>query len=183
LEVTENKTVELYIKYINPNGSLKRNAKISPNGYSRSQTEKLTTLTKEINFSGWGNADECTYDIGKHRIEIYVDEYLIHTKEFVVDIAPSEKIGKELKEVEAKLREIKQTVYFKSEINTAKIELDEINKFKLFRGSSEKQRQVESQQKKINELTKRSEVEKSKEIKTKETKIEKLKTELLEAKY
>ena len=53
----------------------------------------------------------------------------------------------------------------------------------MFRGSSEKQRQVESQQKKINELTKRSEVEKSKEIKTKETKIEKLKTELLEAKY
>lgn len=183
LEVTENKTVELYIKYINPNGSLKRNAKISPNGYSRSQTEKLTTLTKEINFSGWGNADECTYDIGKHRIEIYVDEYLIHTKEFVVDIAPSEKIEKQLREAEAKLKEFKQKVYLQSEINSAKNELIEINKFQLFRGSSEKQRQITNQQNKINELQKRSEKEKSNDIKNQEVKIEKLKSELLEAKY
>ena len=183
LEVTENKTVELYIKYINPNGSLKRNAKISPNGYSRSQTEKLTTLTKEINFSGWGNADECTYDIGKHRIEIYVDEYLIHTKEFVVDIAPSEKIEKQLREAEAKLKEFKQKVYLLSEINSAKNELIEINKFQLFRGSSEKQRQITNQQNKINELQKRSEKEKSNDIKNQEVKIEKLKSELLEAKY
>jgi hypothetical protein len=183
LEVTENKTVELYIKYINPNGSLKRNAKISPNGYSRSQTENLTTLTKEINFSGWGNADECTYDIGKHRIEIYVDEYLIHTKEFVVDIAPSEKIEKQLREAEAKLKEFKQKVYLQSEINSAKNELIEINKFQLFRGSSEKQRQITNQQNKINELQKRSEKEKSNDIKNQEVKIEKLKSELLEAKY
>lgn len=183
LEVTENKTVELYIKYINPNGSLKRNAKISPNGYSRSQTEKLTTLTKEINFSGWGNADECNYDIGKHRIEIYVDEYLIHTKEFVVDIAPSEKIEKQLREAEAKLKEFKQKVYLQSEINSAKNELIEINKFQLFRGSSEKQRQITNQQNKINELQKRSEKEKSNDIKNQEVKIEKLKSELLEAKY
>ena len=183
LEVTENKTVELYIKYINPNGSLKRNAKISPNGYSRSQTEKLTTLTKEINFSGWGNADECTYDLGKHRIEIYVDEYLIHTKEFVVEIAPSEKIEKQLREAEAKLKEFKQKVYLQSEINSAKNELIEINKFQLFRGSSEKQRQITNQQNKINELQKRSEKEKSKDIKNQEVKIEKLKSELLEAKY
>jgi hypothetical protein len=183
LEVTENKTVELYIKYINPNGSLKRNAKISPNGYSRSQTEKLTTLTKEINFSGWGNADECTYDLGKHRIEIYVDEYLIHTKEFVVDIAPSEKIEKQLREAEAKLKEFKQKVYLQSEINSAKNELIEINKFQLFRGSSEKQRQITNQQNKINELQKRSEKEKSNDIKNQEVKIEKLKSELLEAKY
>jgi hypothetical protein len=183
LEVTENKTVELYIKYINPNGSLKRNSKISPNGYSRSQTEKLTTLTKEINFSGWGNADECTYDIGKHRIEIYVDEYLIHTKEFVVDIAPSEKIEKQLREAEAKLKEFKQKVYLQSEINSAKNELIEINKFQLFRGSSEKQRQITNQQNKINELQKRSEKEKSNDIKNQEVKIEKLKSELLEAKY
>ncbi|MBL0235678.1 MAG: hypothetical protein IPQ02_03420 [Saprospiraceae bacterium] len=183
LEVTENKTVELYIKYINPTGSLKRNAKISPNGYSRSQIEKLTTLTKEINFSGWGNADECTYDIGKHRIEIYVDEYLIHTKEFVVDIAPSEKIEKQLREAEAKLKEFKQKVYLQSEINSAKNELIEINKFQLFRGSSEKQRQITNQQNKINELQKRSEKEKSNDIKNQEVKIEKLKSELLEAKY
>lgn len=183
LEVTENKTVEFYIKYINPNGSLKRNAKISPNGYSRSQTEKITTLTKEINFSGWGNADECTYDIGKHRIEIYVDEYLIHTKEFVVDIAPSEKIEKQLRDAEAKLKEFKQKIYLQSEINSAKNELTEIHKFQLFRGSSEKQRQITNQQNKINELEKRSEKEKSNDIKNQEAIIKRLKIELLEAKY
>ena len=61
--------------------------------------------------------------------------------------------------------------------------MEEIKKFQLFRGSSEKQRQVETQQLKINELIKRSENEKSKEIKIQNIKIERLKSELLEAKY
>ena len=34
---------------------------------------------KVIDLSGWGNSDSCTFEIGKHRIELYVDEYLIHT--------------------------------------------------------------------------------------------------------
>lgn len=183
LEVSENKTVEFYIKYINPNGSLKHNEKKSPHGYSRSQTERLTTFTNEINFSGWGNADECTYDIGKHRIEIYVDEYLIHTKEYIVDIAPSEKIEKQLTEAKAKLKEVKQKAYLQSEINSAQNELEEINKFQLFRGNSEKQRQITTQQNKINELLKRSEKEKSDDINIQEAKIKKLKSELLNAKF
>ena len=183
VEVFDNKTVELYIKYINPNGSINSNSKVSPKGYTRSQVEKLTALKKSINFSGWGNSEKCTYEIGKHRIEIYLDEYMIHSKEFVVDLAPSEKIEKQLKEAESKLRDVKQTTYFASEINVAKNQLEEIKKFQLFRGSSEKQRQVETQQLKINELIKRSENEKSKEIKIQNIKIERLKSELLEAKY
>ncbi|MCZ8296907.1 MAG: hypothetical protein O9297_06775 [Flavobacterium sp.] len=88
-----------------------------------------------------------------------------------------------MREAEAKLKELKQKVYLQSEINSAKNELIEINKFKLFRGSSEKQRQISNQQNKINELLKRSEKEKSKDIKNQEAKIKRLKSELLEAKY
>lgn len=183
VEVIDNKQVEFYIKYINPNGSIKRNAEVSPEGYSRLQKESLNTLTKLITFSGWGNANECTYDIGKHRIEIYVDEYLIHSKEYVVDLAPSEKIEKQLKAGESTLRDVNQTIYFSSETNLAKKEMDEIKAFKLFRGTSEKQRQIDRQQKKIDELKKRSQNEKLTNIKIQETKILRLKQELLEAIY
>ncbi len=141
-------------------------------------------MTKEINFSGWGNADECNLlDIGKYRIEIYVDEYLIHTKEFIVDIAPSEKFEKRLKEADAKLKKLNNKFIFKLKSIQQKNELIEINKFQLFRGSSEKQRQITNQQNKINELLKRSEKEKSSEFKNQEAKIERFKSELLRSKY
>ncbi|MBK6977137.1 MAG: hypothetical protein IPH28_08595 [Cytophagaceae bacterium] len=62
----------------------------------------MTKHTKSIDFLGWGNKDKCTYDIGVHRIEVYVDEYLIQSKEFTVDLAPSEKLEIELKRQKVK---------------------------------------------------------------------------------
>ena len=46
--------------------------------------------------------------------------------------------------------------YRTSEIRSAKDEMSEIQKFKLFRGSSEKQSQIDSQQTKIDKLIKKS---------------------------
>jgi len=183
VEVYENKTVELYVKYIRPNGSINHNSQVSPSRYTKSQVEKLNGFKKTINVLGWGNSKECTYEVGKHRIEIYLDEYMIHSKEFVVDLAPSEKIEKKLIVAESKLKDIKQTTYFALDINVEKNELEEIKKFKLFRGSSEKQRQIEAQQLKINELIKHSEAKKAKEIKLQNMRIIELKAKLLETKY
>ncbi|WP_461633878.1 hypothetical protein [Labilibaculum euxinus] len=178
LKVMEDTTVTFYLKYINPNGSIKRNSEISPIGYSQSVPKSLNKLSSTINLPGWGNADKCNYDIGEHRIEVYVDEYLIHTKKYNVDLAPSEKIEKEIACAENKLKKIQQTNYFETEINTAKNELYEIHKFQLFRGSSEKQRQIQSQQRIIDQLIAKSESEKKKNITMHEEKIYKLKMEL-----
>lgn len=183
IEVIEDSSVTFYLKYINPNGSIKRNSKMSPKGYSQSDTKTLNSQTRTINLTGWGNADKCTYDIGEHRIEIYVDEYLIHSKKYIVDLAPSEKLGKELKQAENKLNKIKKTQYFKSDLETANFEMSKIQKFTLFRGSSEKERQIQTQQNKIDKLIEKSKKEKTKEIKRQEEKIYKLKMELSAAKY
>jgi hypothetical protein len=183
VEVTEDTSVTFYLNYINPNGSIKRNSKTSPNGYSQSVTKTLYRQSSHINLPGWGNADECTYAIGEHRIEMYIDEYLIHTKKYTVDLAPSEKIEKEIASAEKKLKQINQTDYFASEIKSAKNEMNEIQKFKLFRGSTKKQRQIESQQQKIDQLLEKSKKEKNKNIRNQEEKMYKLKMELSTAKY
>lgn len=183
IEVTEDSSVTFYLKYINPEGQVDQNSKNSPSGYTRSETKTLNTHLNTISFSGWGNADECTYDMGEHRIEVYIDEYLICTKKYMVDLAPSEKIEKEIASAENKLKKIQQTNYLETEVNSAKNELYEINKFQLFRGSSEKQRQIQSQQRIIDQLIAKSGSEKKKNIKTQEEKIYKLKMELSSQTY
>ncbi|WP_209332413.1 hypothetical protein [Lunatimonas salinarum] len=183
VEVLQESTVTFYLKYINPKGKVDRNKKSSPNGYTRLDTKNLNKNSRTISFAGWGNADECTYDIGEHRIEVYVDEYLIHTKKYKVDLAPSEKLEKEIASAEKKLREINQTDYYESEIRSAKNEMSEIQKFKLFRGSSEKQSQIQAQQAKIDKLIQQAKEEKKKDVRTQEEKIYKLKMELSVAKY
>jgi len=183
LEVENDSSVNFYFKYINPKGRIDRNSKSSPIGYTRSDIKTLTEQTKTIDFSGWGNADKCTYEIGEHTIEIYVDEYLIHSKKYIVDLVPSEKFGRELKKAESVLAKINTTVYFKSELDTANLQMSEIQKFKLFRGSSEKQAQIDNQKKKIASLQDKSKREKRRNIKNQEEKIYKLKMELSAAKY
>jgi len=165
-------------KYINPNGNVNRNTKSSPTDYTHSDTKTINTNTTTILLSGWGNADKCTYDIGEHKIEVYVDEYLIHTKKYNVDIAPSERIKNEIDRAEEELKRIKQTVYYSSEYKFAVNELNELQKFKLFRGSSEKQRQIQSQQRVVDQIKTKAENEKNRNIKIQEEKIYKLKMEL-----
>jgi hypothetical protein len=183
IQVTENNSVTFYIKYINPTGRMRGNTKTAPRGYTRSETKRLNTSSNSIKFSGWGNEDKCIYAIGEHRIELYVDEYLVHTKKYVIDLAPSEKIQKEIASANKKLRAIIKTDYFVSEINSAINEMSEIQKFKFFRGSSEKKNQVQSQQIQIDQLIQKSKDEKRKNIKRKEEQIYKLKMELSVAKY
>lgn len=183
IECLESGNITFYKKYIGTDGKLNSSEKVSPKGYTSSVTVNINTGTDVIDLSGWGNNDSCTYSIGKHRIEVYVDEYLIHSKEFSIDFSPSEKIEKQLKEAEAKLVEIKQRAFFRSEINGANDEMEEIKKFKLFRGNTERQRQIRNQQRKISELIENAENEKRKEIKNQEEEILKLNSDLLKSKY
>ncbi|WP_298954869.1 hypothetical protein [uncultured Nonlabens sp.] len=183
IKVESPTSVNFYLKYINPDGSLKRNTKISPIGYSQSTTKEINNDLKTIELPGWGNSDECTYAIGEHRIEVYVDEYLIHSKKYVVELAPSERLQKEISSAEKELRQINQTNFVENEIRFARNEMSDIQKFKLFRGSSKKEEQIQSQQKIIDQLTEKSKEEKRRNIKSQEEKIYKLKMELSAAKY
>jgi len=184
VECYESSNITFYKKYVGIDRTkYSFNKETSPKGYTSSKSVNINTRTKIIDLGSWGNNDSCTYSIGKHCIEVYVDEYLIHCVDFSIDLAPSEKIENQLKETEKKLIEIKKTAYLTSEINASRSAMEEVQKFKLFRSSSEKQRQIENQQRKIDELIKWSEAEKNKDIKKQETKIAKLNSELLETKY
>lgn len=183
LQVTEDKSVTIYIKYINPDGSIRRNSETSPIGYSRLETQKLTLYKNSINISGWGNADKCIYSIGKHRIEVYVDEYMIHSKDFVVDTAPSEKLEKELIIAENKLKEIKNTEYLKSELSSAKNEMSKVKEWQFLRGQSERETQISNQQQKINNIIKRADAEKSLQVIKHQSIITKIKSKIQKAEY
>jgi len=183
VEVTEEKSVTLYIKYINPNGSVNRNSTVSPSGYTLSDILNLKTSTKSTKISGWGNSEKCTYDIGENSIEVYVEDYLIHSKKFVVELAPSEKLDIELKKAEAKLTEIRNTQYFKSESETANSEMIEIQEFHLFRSSSTKQMQISEQQRKIDSIQQKAKTEKERLIEQQNKMINKIKLDIENAEY
>ena len=183
LEIQEDSDVTFYLKYLDPYGNVSRNSKSSPMRYTISDSFPITKNTTLISFVGWGNAKTCDYKLGEHQIKVYIDEYLIHTKKYTVDLAPSERLGQEIKSAELELRRMNRGDYRTSEIRSAKNEMSEIQKFKLFRGSSEKQSQIDSQQTKIDKLIKKSQKEKKKDIKALEEKICKLKMELSAAKY
>ena len=152
VECYEKKSVTFYKKYI------------GTKGFTNSTTVNIYENTRVINLSGWGNSDKCTYEIGKHRIEVYVDEYMIHSVDFVVDLAPSEKLEIELKKAENRLIEVNNTQFFKSELEIANAEMSEIQKFQLFRSSSAKQTQISEQQKKITDIQQKAINEKKKQI-------------------
>lgn len=183
VECYEKKSVTFYKKYIGTNGRCSSNDRTSPKGYTNSTTVNIYENTRVINLSGWGNSDKCTYEIGKHRIEVYVDEYMIHSVDFVVDLAPSEKLEIELKKAENRLIEVNNTQFFKSELEIANAEMSEIQKFQLFRSSSAKQTQISEQQKKITDIQQKAINEKKKQIEQQNKIIYKIKSDLQIAEY
>lgn len=128
--------VKIYKKYINPEGQYKHNSKFSPVGYTTEDTFNITPNTKVFDLGGWGSKDKCTYEVGQHKIELYVDHHLIFTKTFSVDWSPAKKA-----ELTRNLDQLKQ-------------ELQEVERFKWFRGPETKQKEVKEVQDKITKATK-----------------------------
>ena len=183
VQVTEEKSVTLYLKYFNPDGSIRRNSETSPVGYSRAETQKLNLHTKSINISGWGNADKCIYNVGNNRIEVYVDEYLIYSKDFIVDLAPSEKLDKELITAESKLKEIKNTQFFKSEISNAQNQMSKILEWQFLRSQSDREMQINEKQKQIDSLIKKADNEKVSKLSKQQSIITEIKSKIQKAEY
>jgi len=133
LNITSNGSQEVTIfkKYVNPDGKYKHSSN-SPEGYTTSTSETITPQTKIIDLGGYGNGKECTYQVGEHKIEVYVEHFKVYTETFKVDWSPNKK-----SELKRKL-EILQN------------ELNEVKKFKWFRGSETKEREVKEVENKIN---------------------------------
>ncbi|MEY3501680.1 MAG: hypothetical protein RL308_3353, partial [Bacteroidota bacterium] len=162
---------------------LRRNTETSPIGYSRSETQKLNIHTKSIDITGWGNAEKCIYSVGKNRIEVYVDEYMIHSKDFVVDLVPSEKLAIELKKAEENLKEIKNTQYLKSELSSAQNEMNKIKEWQFLRSQSDRESQINNQQQKIDNIIQRADSAKSSQVNEKQLIISQIKSKIQKAEY
>jgi len=127
-----NQEVTIFKKYVNPEGKYSHSSKSSPEGYTTSSVKTITPQTKVIDLGGYGNGKECTYQVGEHKIEVYVEHFKVYTESFKVDWSPNKK-----SELKKKL-EILQN------------ELNEVKKFKWFRGSETKEREVKEVENRIN---------------------------------
>ena len=122
--------VTIYKKYINPEHKCKR-SKSSPKGYTNSIDVTIRSNTKEIDVNAWGNNSECTYQVGEHKIEIYVEHYKIFTKSFKVDWSPTKKsqLTRTLQLLKRELSEVEEFTWFrlpdtkKEEVRAVKIKI------------------------------------------------------------
>ena len=183
IKTFEPQTINLFLKYVDSKGNVNRNTKNSPVGYTLTSNKQVNSNMTAISIGGWGNNEKCTYEVGKHSIEVWVEGFMIHKKEFRVELSPSQKIEAEIKQAEIKLKEIKNTTFFSSEIRAAQNELVVINEFTFLRFGGEKRRQIEAQNKKINELKRRSNNKKTEEIAKQNAVIARLNEKLSKAKY
>jgi len=78
------KSVTIYVKFIEPNGSISRNPSISPRGFTYKSEETIYSTTEYLYLSGWGNDSRGTYEIGTHSVEIWCNGKLIGSGSFEV---------------------------------------------------------------------------------------------------
>lgn len=130
----------IYKKYINPEGEYSYNSKSSPEGYTSSKDIEITPDTTYIDLGGWGNRKKCTYKVGEHEVEIYIDHYKVYTQTFHIDWSPKKK-----KELQDNIKLLKQKLV------GIENELVEVEKFQWFRLPNVKEKQVKEVQDKIKE--------------------------------
>jgi len=73
--------VTLLVKIISSNGEIMRNSSISPEGYSYSETIRITAGTAEQNYilKGWGNSEKSIYSSGNWTIEVWYKNFLLNS--------------------------------------------------------------------------------------------------------
>jgi len=134
--------------------------------------------TNQVVLSGWGDSSS----IGKNLIEVYVDECLIHSENYTVNIAPSEIIKDKILAYERTLQDVNKKWYAVG-VDQAKKEMTKLMKFKVFRTSLKRLNEIQSQQAKIDDLVQKAKKEKQNEINQLENEISILKLELKSEKY
>lgn len=88
---SESKSITLYWKIINPDGSINRNTSTSPSGYTSSNSYTVYPGTgKTITLLGWGNENGGTYNPGTYYFELYYNGNLIHRQSVAIQKKPGE---------------------------------------------------------------------------------------------
>jgi hypothetical protein len=96
-------------------------------------------------------------------------------------LSPKEKLQKELSDAERKLKEIQNQTFLQSEISNCKSEMNKIKEWQFLRSQVDKDREINTQQQKIDNLLKRSELEKRSQILIQNSNIENIKTKIKNA--
>ena len=79
-----NKSITLFWKIINPDGTVKNNS-TSPDGYTSSGTYTIQSGTdKELYPFGWGNKNGGAYTAGTYRYELWYNGNKIHSKSITI---------------------------------------------------------------------------------------------------
>ena len=87
-------------------------------------------------------------------------------------------LKKKIIKTTSRLQKVRDKTFYSAEINVLKKELENINRWKLFRTKKTKENQIESKTKEINELRSKSEQTKRKEVERIEKDLIRLKTKL-----
>jgi hypothetical protein len=70
-----------YIKIIEPNGNLFRNADISPAGYSNSYTGRINRGNNQtLYLDGWGKSDSSSYRAGEWTVEVLYNNVCLRSE-------------------------------------------------------------------------------------------------------
>jgi len=91
-------------------------------------------------------------------------------------LSPKETIENEIREAESVLKSILFRTFFKNELDAAKLEMNKIKQWQFLRSQSDRERQINEQQVRINLILKKGEQEKSIKVKAQQDKISNLKT-------
>ena len=104
IEAFDNHSLKFNLKYIQPNGTIKTGTS-SPDGFTFTIDRTIRSFSEMIFLSGWGNSEKGTFEVGKHHIEVWIDNSMIYRKSFVVDWSPLEKIANAKREAEKREQE------------------------------------------------------------------------------
>lgn len=107
----------------------------------------------------------------------------ICTQVGISTLTPKERLQQELRQAETKLNDIQRQTFYSAEINNAKNELSKINEWQFLRSQADKDSQINTQQKKINQLLANSSQEKATQVRNQQVKITNLKTKILQTEY
>ena len=66
------RNVTFYVRIISPNGQVRRNPAISPEGFTTSWSGRINRGSNQsLALRGWGNAESSTYQAGEYTVEVW----------------------------------------------------------------------------------------------------------------
>lgn len=163
------------------NKKLEEHSKTSHYSSSTSSIESLIKDALEISFKLGA------FDMNAELKNNYKDNLLgikkIASQLGISTLSPREKLQSDLGKAVANLSTTQNTTFFKSEISSAKSEMDRIKEWQFLRSDSDRERQINDQQQKINTLERRSGTEKTSQLTNIQKLINDIKLKIQNAEY